>query len=334
MPLTPLDAVQRSLVPAFSVAAKWSAPTPPLSVTAMVAVAGVFAGVARTTPVARNDAELPLITRSLIAFDVNFTSPVPLSHTRVIVLVTAFVAVRCTRKPNSAHWPSPPATTGCASKKHRPTHPFPLTVSKPVGCIVVVVAGSVVVVDSVDVDVVVGTVVVVVDAVVEVVDAVVDVVDAVVDDDEELDDDEDEDDDEEMDDEEEEEEDEDEELDEVDEPPTTTGTLATVSVGMLQVTEVWIAPFSTTAVVSLNALKVTAPEAGACTSTVIVGVVNVPGTNGPGVPLMNESLAVAMVPRTAVSGVLAGVLGSLVGTMVAVPGFTIDPGMNDPPPCT
>jgi len=116
--------------------------------------------------------------------------------------------------------------------------------------------------------------------------------------------------------------------------PAVTGTLASWSVGMLHVTDVWIAPFSTTAVVSLNALNVTAPEAGACTFTVIVGVVSVPGTNGPGVPVMNSSLAVAMVPSTAVSGVFAGVCGAAVGTMVAVPGFTIEPGMNEPPPWT
>jgi len=216
-----------------------------------------------------------------------------------------------------------------------------VSVSKPVGCVVVVVGmvvevvGPVDVVDAVEVEVsgtvlvevevevdvdvdVVGTVLVEVEVEVEV-DVVVagmvlvdvDVLGAVVDD-----------------------EDEDDEEDDVVVAADPTGTVASVSVGMLHVTDVWIAPFRTTAVVSLNALNVTAPEAGACTSTVIVGVVSVPGTNGPGVPVMNSSLVVAMVPSTAVSGVFAGVCGAAVGTMVAVPGFTIDPGMNEPPPWT
>src|SRR5262249_9035825 len=146
------------------------------------------------------------------------------------------------------------------------------------------------------------------------------------------DDEEEEDDDEEEEDEEEEDDEDDDDADEDDvltaEP---TGTVASVSVGMLHVTDVWIAPFSNTAVVRRNALKVTAPDAGACTLTESVGVVSVAGGKGPGVPVMNSSLAVLMVPSVAVSVMVCGVLGGLVGTIVAVPGFTIEPVMNDPP---
>jgi hypothetical protein len=189
------------------------------------------------------------------------------------------------------------------------------------------------VVDVVDVDDVGGTVVVVVDVelVVEDVGAVVDVevevdvdevdVDAVVDvEDEELDDDEELDEDDELD---------DDEL--VEEPPATTGIVASVSVGIAQVTAAWIDPFRVAVVVSWKAFNVMLPEAGATTPTVIVGVVNVPGANGPGVPIVNLSLPATIVPSAAVSVMVTGVCGGAVGTIVAVPGFTIDPLVNVAP---
>jgi hypothetical protein len=216
------------------------------------------------------------------------------------------------------------------------------------------IGGRVVVVASVEDEVVVGAV----DVVASVEDEVSGTVDVVVEEEEDDEDDEDddeeeeeeeeeeddedelppppdvdvvEDDGEDEDEDEEEEEEEDEEDDEDDDPPATTGIVTSVSVGMSQVTAVWIAPFSNTAVVNLYAFNVTAPEAGAIALTVIVGVVSVPGTNGPGVPVVNLSFAVTIVPSTAVSVFVTGVCGTAVGTIVAVPGFTIDPGTNVPP---
>jgi hypothetical protein len=191
-------------------------------------------------------------------------------------------------------------------------------------------------VDDVDEDVC-GTVVEVVELVVEEVEAVVDEVEevddevgAVVDEDDEDDEDEEEEDDDEEDelelDELDELEDELDEIDELlDEPPATTGMVASVSVGTTHVTAVWIVPFNVTPVVSWNALTVIAPDAGAVTSTLIVGVVNVPAANGPGVPVENLSV---VAPIAAVSVMLTGVDGGAVGTIVAVPGFTIEPALN------
>jgi hypothetical protein len=220
-----------------------------------------------------------------------------------------------------------------------PTQPCPLTLAKPVeGTVVVVVEPVDEVVEALD-DEVSGTVDVEVDDVddevsgtvdveVDDVDDEVDEVEAVVDEDE---DDEEEDDEEldELDDDDELEELdelEDDELDELDdEPPATTGIVASVSVGTTHVTAVWIVPFNVTPVVSWNALTVIAPDAGAVTSTLIVGVVNVPAANGPGVPVENLSV---VAPIAAVSVMLTGVDGGAVGTIVAVPGFTIEPALN------
>jgi hypothetical protein len=157
--------------------------------------------------------------------------------------------------------------------------------------VVDVVCGTVVVVVAAVVDVVCGTVVVVVAAVVVVVAAVVDVVAAVV----------------------------------VVVCPVTR-MVARVSVGIAQTTAALIEPFSVTDVVSWNAFMVMLPDAGARALTVIVGVVNVPGTKGPGFPDVYLSGAGNEAVWTIVC-----VAPPAVGARVAVPGFTIDPATNVAP---
>jgi len=92
---------------------------------------------------------------------------------------------------------------------------------------------------------------------------------------------------------------------------------------MAQTTAALIEPFSFTVVVSWNALMVMSPEAGARASTVIVGVVSVPGTKGPGFPDVNLSGAVIAADWT-----MVWVAPPAVGARVAVPGLTTDPATN------
>ena len=105
--------------------------------------------------------------------------------------------------------------------------------------------------------------------------------------------------------------------------PATTGIVTTVVVGIAHVTAAVAAPFNNTAVVNWNAFSVTLPDAGATAPTVMVGVVSVPGGNGPGFPVVILSVAV----NEAVSTMVC-VAPPAVGASVAVPGFTMEPGVN------
>jgi hypothetical protein len=105
--------------------------------------------------------------------------------------------------------------------------------------------------------------------------------------------------------------------------PATTGMVMTVVVGIAHVAVACKTLDNTRLVVSWNAFSVTLPDAGAVACTVMSGVVNVPGGNGPGVPI--EILSVAV--NTADS-VRVCVAPPAVGASVAVPGFTIVPGLK------
>jgi hypothetical protein len=108
--------------------------------------------------------------------------------------------------------------------------------------------------------------------------------------------------------------------------PGTTGIVTKTVFGMAQTAAASVAPFNVTVVVNVYALSVMFPDAGAVAFTVTVGVVNVPGGNGPGLPDV-----ILSVPTSCERCDVVIVAPPAVGTTVAVPGSTTDPATNVAP---